>query len=206
MLRPRFIITVLTAPAAFLLAACGDQRTPTEATRATTPSTALRDALDPGHIGGIVAHDACDPATFNGQFGPGTCVKEGRTTLGDFVAQVSETHAAKGWHLTSDNATAQLGVDILGNNIGGEVHTFTAVRQFGDGSIFGPLNDVLGDPVVANECMQLDDDDLVPSGGKYAIEAEKLASVVDADGIARVQCCIHPWMRTEIHMQGAALN
>ena len=206
MLRPRFIRTLLAAPAAFLLAACGDQRTPTEAARANTPSTALREALDPGHIGGIVAHDACDPATFNPAFGPTTCLKEGRTTLDAFVAQVSETHAAKGWHLTSDNATARLGVDILGNNVGGEVHTFTAVRQFGDGSIFGPLNDVLGDPVVATECGQLDSDDLVPSGGKYAIEAEKLASVVDGSGIARVQCCIHPWMRTEIHMQGAAVN
>jgi hypothetical protein len=206
MLRTRSIHTALTATAALLLAACGDQRTPTEASGASTPSTALRDALDPGHIGGIVAHDACDPTTFNGMFGAGTCVKEGRTLLGDFVAQVSETHAAKGWHLTSANATARLGIDILGNNVGGEVHTFTAVRQFGDGSIFGPLNDVLGDPVVANECTQLDDDDLVPSGGKYAIEAEKLASVVDANGIARVQCCIHPWMRTEIHMQGAAVN
>jgi hypothetical protein len=61
---------------------------------------------------------------------------------------------------------------------------------------------VLGNPVVANECLQLDPDDLVASGAKYAIEAEKLASVVDADGIARVQCCIHPWMRTELHLKG----
>ena len=204
MLRPRFIITVLTAPAALLLAACGDQSTPTEATRAATSATALRDALDPGHVGGIVAHDACDPATFNGAFGAGTCVKEGRTTIEAFVAQVSATHAAKGWGLTSANATAQFGVDIQANNVGGEVHTFTAVRQFGDGSIFGPLNDVLGDPVVATECTELEADDLVPSGAKYAIEAQKLATVVDGDGIARVQCCIHPWMRTEIHLHGGA--
>lgn len=205
MLRLPLIRTLLAAPAALLLAACGDQTTPTETTRANAPSTALREALDPGHIGSIVAHDACDPATFN-TFGPGTCVKEGRTTLDAFIAQVSETRAAKGWDLTSDHATARLGVDIQGNNVGGEVHTFTAVRQFGDGSIFGPLNGVLGNPAVATECADLDSDDLVPSGGKYAIEAEKLASVVDGSGIARVQCCIHPWMRTEIQMQGAAVN
>ena len=204
MLRPRFIITVLSAPAAFLLAACGDQAAPTESAHVNTPSTALRDALDPGHVGGIVAHDACDPATFNGAFGPGICVKEGRTTIDAFVAQVSETHAAKGWDFTSASATAQIGVDIQGNNVGGETHTFTVVRQFGDGSIFGPLNQVLGDPVVANECTQLEADDFVPSGGKYAIEAEKIASVVDADGIARIQCCIHPWMRTEVHVHGGA--
>jgi hypothetical protein len=198
------IITVLTAPAVLLLAACGDQSAPTDATRANTPSTALADALDPGHIAGIVAHDACDPATFNDAFGIGTCVKEGRTTIPAFVAQVTATHAVKGWDLTPDNATARFGFDIQANNIGGEVHTFTAVRQFGDGSIFGPLNDLLGDPVVATECTDLDADDLVPSGGKYAIEAEKLASVVDGSGIARVQCCIHPWMRTEVHIHGGA--
>jgi hypothetical protein len=205
--RPTLIAVIAAAtPAILLLAACGEQRTPTEATRAgTLPAAINADALPPGHSAAIVAHDACDPATFNAAFGPTTCLKAGGTVLPDFVAQVSQNHSAKGWGLTPENATARFGVDILGNNVGGEVHTFTAVRQFGDGSIFGPLNQVLGDPVVANECLQLDPDDLVPSGGKYAIEAEKLASVVDGDGIARVQCCIHPWMRTEVRLKGAAL-
>jgi len=28
-----------------------------------------------------------------------------------------------------------------------------------------------------------------------------LAAVTDADGIARVECCIHPWMRTEVRVK-----
>jgi len=48
----------------------------------------------------------------------------------------------------------------------------------------------------------LEGDDIVPSGGKYLIEANELDEVADASGIARVQCCIHPWMRTEVRMKG----
>jgi hypothetical protein len=47
----------------------------------------------------------------------------------------------------------------------------------------------------------LDEDDLVASGGKYLIEAGELEDVVDGSGIARVQCCIHPWMRATVRMQ-----
>jgi hypothetical protein len=187
--------------ASFVLAACGEQRTPTEVAHTKNSPVALTDGLEPGHAGGIVAHDACDPLTLNATpFGPRTCLKEGRTTFDDFIAQVIATQSAKGWHFTSDEPTARLGNDMLGNNVGGEVHTFTPVRQFG-GSIIDPLNELLGNPVVAQECRQLDDDDLVAAGAKYRIEAEELAAVVDASGIARVQCCIHPWMRSEIQMK-----
>ena len=91
------------------------------------------------------------------------------------------------------------GVDILGVNVGGEVHTFTPVKEFG-GGLIQILNDLSGNPVITPECSAVDDDDKVAPGGKYQIEAEELAASVDADGIARVQCCIHPWMRSEIHM------
>lgn len=204
--RSTRIASIFVAPAVFVLTACGDQRTPTEATHTAARAVAINaDALGPGHSGGIVAHDACDPATFNQtEFGPRTCLKEGRTTFPQFIAELTATQAAKGWELTPGNLTARFGVDIQGNNIGGEVHTFTPVRQFGGGFI-QVLNDLTGNPVPAPECLQLDDDDKVPAGGKYAIEAEKLASVVDASGIARVQCCVHPWMRTEVRMQHAAL-
>jgi len=195
----------IAAPAVFLLAACSDQRAPTDVSRSTTQDVALsREVIGPGHTAGIVAHDACDPETFNAtKFGPGTCVKEGPTTFQEFFAEVVANHAAKGWHLTPETATAQFGSDLLGNNVGGEVHTFTPVRAFG-GSIIPELNEAIGNPVVAEECKNLDDDDKVASGSQYRIEAEELAAAVDGDGIARVQCCIHPWMRTEIHLHGAA--
>jgi hypothetical protein len=129
-------------------------------------------------------------------------VNPGNVTLGEFVAELQNTHVAKHWNFTPGELTARLGVDLLGNNVGGEVHTFTPVKEFGGG--FLPLlNDLSDNPVPAAECLTLDDDDKVPAGGKYLIEKEELAEVVDASGIARVQCCIHPWMRATVRMQHA---
>ena len=203
--KTRFAGLAVVLPFAAVLTACSDQRTPTESTGASPATVALsRDENGPEHIGGIVAHDACDPASFNAQFGDGTCVKEGHVTLENFIGQLQTTHVAKGWSLTPDELTARLGVDILGNNIGGETHTFTPVKAFG-GGFFEPLNVLTDNLVPAPECLTLDpDEDLVKAGDKYLIEKEELAEVVDASGIARVQCCIHPWMRATIRMQHGA--
>jgi hypothetical protein len=81
------------------------------------------------------------------------------------------------------------------------VHTFTPVHQFGGGFV-DILNQLSGNLVPAPECLNLEEDDAVASGAKYLIEADELAEVTDAGGIARVQCCIHPWMRTEVRMKG----
>lgn len=199
--RSAFFPTLaLAIPAVLVLSGCGELRTPTDATPATTPSIALSTAQGPETIGGIVAHDACDPETFNASpFGPDLCFKQGRVTFDDFVAILTAQQSVPEWHFTSDHPTARLGVDILGVNVGGEVHTFTPVKQFG-GGLIQILNDLSGNPVITPECSAIEDDDKVAPGGKYQIEAEELAASVDADGIARVQCCIHPWMRSEIHM------
>ena len=59
--------------------------------------------------------------------------------------------------------------------------------------------------VPAPECLTLDPtEDLVAAGAKYTIEKEELAEVVDDSGLARVQCCIHPWMRATVRMQHGA--
>jgi hypothetical protein len=127
-------------------------------------------------------------------------VKHGNVTLDEFVAELSATKAVQRWNFTPSQLTARLGVDLLGNNVGGEEHTFTPVKQFG-GGIIDFLNGLAGTPVKAQECLTLDEDDMVASGGKYLIEAEELGDVVDGAGIARVQCCIHPWMRATVRMQ-----
>ena len=192
----------LATPAVLLLAACGEHRAPTDATRAGSLTAALsREDAGPKHAGGIVAHDSCDPASFNAALqNPEACVKPFQTTFQDFIAELTATKTVRDWRFTPEQLTARLGVDLLGNNVGGEEHTFTPVKAFG-GGIIPPLNALSGNPVEVQECKTLDEDDMVPSGGKYLIEAEELAEVVDADGIARVQCCIHPWMRTEVRMQ-----
>src|SRR5262245_13644047 len=65
-------VLVVAIPAVLTLAACADQRVPTESTRASAASDALSSGTIGGdHVAGIVAHDACDPLTFNQtKFGP----------------------------------------------------------------------------------------------------------------------------------------
>jgi hypothetical protein len=192
----------VAVPALLFLAACGEGRAPTEVARAGPSSAALsRGEQGPQHAGALVAHDSCDPASFDAAIAPGTCVKNGNTTFSEFVAELESTRAVRDWRFTPEQLTAHFGVDLLGNNVGGEEHTFTPVRQFG-GGVVPFLNQLAGTPVVAQECQSLDDDDMVESGGKYLIEAEELSEVADNNGIARVQCCIHPWMRSTVRLKG----
>jgi len=202
----RLTVSVLAVatPAVLLLAACGEQRAPTEVARAGSVTAAL--SREDQHAGAIVAHDSCDPATFNAALeDEDACVKPGQTTFQEFIAELTATKTVRDWRFTPEQLTARLGVNLLGNNVGGEEHTFTPVKTFGGGFI-AILNNLSGNPVAAPECLNLDEDDVVPSGGKYLIEAEELADAVDGNGIARVQCCIHPWMRTEVRMKGGQIN
>ena len=88
---------------------------------------------------------------------------------------------------------------MLVRNVGGEPHTFTPVRQFGGGFI-PDLNGLSGNPVPAPECLNIPALDFVPSGGQSLISAAALASVAD-NGIARIECCLHPWMRAEVQLK-----
>jgi len=116
------------------------------------------------------------------------------------IAELQATGDARDWRFTPDQITGRFGVGLRGHNVGGEAHTFTPVHAFAGGFV-DVLNGILNlQP--APECLTLEEDDVVPSGGNYLIEADELADVADASGIARVQCCIHPWMRTEVRMKG----
>jgi hypothetical protein len=197
--RQNFTALALAVSSLLTLAACGDQRAPTE-TRPLNPKVAL--SREDQHAGTIVAHDKCDPATFNAALmDEDACVKPGNETFQAFIAELQATGIAHSWRFTPDQISGELGIGLGGNNVGGEEHTFTPVREFG-GGVVPILNQLSGNLVPAPECFQLDEDDFVPSGGKYLIEADELAAVTDASGIARVECCIHPWMRTEVRMKG----
>ena len=198
--RQKFPALAFAAFSVLTLAACGDQRAPTEVTRSPNPTVAL--SKEDQHAGAIVAHDNCDAASFNAALqDPDACVKHGHQTFQSFIAELQATQVARDWRFTPDQITGRFGVGLLGNNVGGEEHTFTPVAQFGGGFV-DILNQLTGNLVPAPECLSLDEDDVVPSGGKYLIEADELDEVADASGIARVQCCIHPWMRTEVRMKG----
>ena len=196
--RQNFPALALAACSVLTFAACGEQRAPTEVTRSLNPTVAL--SREDQHAGAIVAHDNCDPASFNAALqDPNACIKHGHQTFQQFIAELQANGAARDWRFTPDQITGRFGVGLLGNNVGGEEHTFTPVHAFGGGFV-DVLNGILGlQP--APECLTLEEDDVVPSGEKYLIEADELDEVADASGIARVQCCIHPWMRAAIKIK-----
>src|SRR5262245_17958971 len=95
MRRPRALAGLVMLSPAMLLLACSDRPVPTEASRAALPTSAL--ARQAKHVGSIIGHDACDPASFNAMFGDGTCINPGPTTLDEFFAELTETQNARGW-------------------------------------------------------------------------------------------------------------
>ena len=134
--------------------------------------------------------DDCETNSFNAILGPGGCVGNGTTTFQAFIAELTATHTAAKWLFAPTFLETAAGKQLIAKNRGGEEHTFTRVAQFG-GGIVPALNALSNNPVVAAECMNLEEDDFVPSGGVYR---ERLTDA----SVQRFQCCIHPWMRTTV--------
>ncbi len=154
--------------------------------------------------------DDCDVASFNAAFGPGTCVGDGRTTVDEFIAQLTANgnvanRAAKGWAFKpgSFHIDADEHVDAVSR--GGEFHTFTEVAQFGGGCVT-PLNDLLGLTAVP-EC----DGVLVTPGVPGPVPPAFIATGVPPGGQLPVaglspgehkfQCLIHPWMQSVVDVR-----
>lgn len=136
----------------------------------------------------ILMLDACDPASFNAAVGPGTCVRPGGMSFQQFVTQLGRHRTVPAWRFSPDviHVAAEVTLPIV--NLGGEVHTFTEVAEFGPG-IVPPLNALMGltGPPVP-ECLGLGPSDFVPAGGWTTHTFEPGES-------AKYMCCIHPWMR-----------
>ena len=153
------------------------------------------------HAGAIIGHDSCDPATFAAALGdPNACNKPGPTTFQEFIAELAATQTARTWRFNPLQATTHAGEALLVKNVGGEAHKFTPVEQFGGGFI-PILNDLSGNPVPAPECLNVPGLDFVIGGGSSLISGAALAAVADADGIAKIECCLHPWMRAEVRIK-----
>ena len=73
------------------------------------------------------------------------------------------------------------------------MHTFTRVAKFG-GGIIPFLNDLAGTPNVVPECLDAGPSEFMLPGG---IDSETL----DQAGDIKYECCIHPWMRTTVHVR-----
>jgi plastocyanin len=147
--------------------------------------------------GTVDIFDACDPVTFNGALGEGTCTQlptVATITLDDFEAQLTAQKTVPEWRFDPTTIVITAGGTVTATNLGGEKHTFTEVAHFG-GGILPALNQASGNPVEAPECAALKDTALI------APEASFTTAHILGNGSHNFQCCIHPWMRATVTAQ-----
>jgi hypothetical protein len=158
----------------------------------------------------ILMRDACDPVTFNAIVGPNTCVagQHGTTPFALFIAELQQDHIAGGWRfnplldasagtfkLMTLNLTA--GQQTVIQNLGGEIHTFTRVKEFGGGNV-PPLNALSGNPIPAPECSLAESATNVIVGAGTSLAGPTAGTSALPEEVTKWQCCIHPWMRMTV--------
>src|SRR4051812_30536603 len=143
----------------------------------------------------VSIQDDCDPASFNAALGAGACSRQGTTTFAQFNSELNANHQVLAWRFVPNNLTIRVGQRLTETNIGGEVHTFTEVAQYG-GGIVPALNQASGNTTVAPECQQLSADDMIAAGTTHTGDVETTAKT------ELYQCCIHPWMRATVTITG----
>lgn len=145
----------------------------------------------------IRMYDDCEATSFNAVLGDGACIGNGHTTFGEFIEELEETQDAHKWLNQPSAIHANVGRPTLIENLGGEVHTFTRVANFGGGFVV-ELNGISGNPVPAPECLNFGAIVFIPAGASE--DGPTAGSAGLPVGTSRFQCCIHPWMRTVIEV------
>jgi hypothetical protein len=192
-LQPLFVL----AGVALVFIGCENRTQPVgpstvEHARSTSATAVVQPATPGGSQHVVTMFDACDPETFNAEIGPGTCIRAGGVRFDKFIEQLSKHHSIGAWHFAPPNVSMRVGQFLVAKNLGGEVHTFTEVEEFG-GGIVPFLNETIGLTTVAPECTQLGPDAFIAPGA-FSSEKEEEA------GVEKYQCCIHPWMRAEVRI------
>ena len=160
----------------------------------------------------VLITDDCEPVSFNLAF-PGSCSGSGKTTFDKFIAQLTEHQNAFRWMFAPRESTMPVGKTLGLGNTGGETHTFTRVAEFGGGFVL-PLNVLSANPVPRPECTT--GEVLVPGvmlkprpdgpANIFIEPGEEEEGPTAGDAIlpaghtVKFQCCIHPWMRTEMRV------
>jgi len=154
----------------------------------------------------VVALDECDPDTFNtvlGESGGGFCHNVSlslfgfATKLSDLLNGAENGTPDPGWDFEPDRVTIHKDDVLSVVDQGGEPHTFTEVKAFGNGFL-PPLNPGSATSVIP-EC----------AGGFSTVAVAKTrilqGSHLDITGLSKgkhlFQCCIHPWMRMEVDVK-----
>jgi hypothetical protein len=152
----------------------------------------------------VHARDYCDPVTF-AAIGCHRDPATGLITLAGFGAELASEKSVGAWRFVTSPTNADQGASITVTNLGGEIHTFTRVKEFGGGFV-APLNAGSGNNVPAPECAKVVNGNLVPqppSDNNIFLPAGASATAQVQQGeLAHFQCCIHPWMRTTIDTRG----
>ena len=170
-----------------------------------TRARAQGNGNSPG-IAQVVALDECDPESFNAalsESGGGFCHNVSlaafgyATSLSDLLMGAETGSPDPGWDFEPDQLTIKQGTIVSVVDQGGEPHTFTEVKAFGNGFL-APLNPGSATSVIP-EC----------NGGFKNIAVARTRVVqgsrLDVIGLSKgkhlFQCCIHPWMRMEVDVK-----
>ena len=191
----RFLSGSTFMTTALLLAGCTDASRTAGPRLDRTAAAVASHALGAGTAARIVSMmDACEPASFDAALNdPNACSRNGGVRFDQFIAELQRNGTAGAWHFAPPEMSAPAGATIDAVNRGGETHTFTHVAAFG-GGIVPVLNALSHNPVPAPECTMLEGDDFVAPGHVY----QEMIGSADTE---LFQCCIHPWMRTVVHVQ-----
>jgi plastocyanin len=190
-----FIVAAIAVPTLLSLGCESSRPTmPASTASARAPGESASLDRDANRTRAVALRDACDPATFDAATGPRSCVRKGNgMPFQTFIAVLTHNQSVGAWKIDPDQLEAGPGTMIVATNLGGETHTFTRVAAFG-GGIVPILNTLSGNPMPAPECS--------PATIQFLAPGASVEATVANDGTELYQCCIHPWMRMEVHQHG----
>ena len=149
----------------------------------------------------IAVLDECDPDDAEAWAPTGGCtLEDGDVSFAEFQAMRFSPLALSiighmAWRTDPTYLRVEPGRTVRVTNDGGRGHTFTEVAQFG-GGVVPPLNQGL---TGAPECLNAGNVASTTLDPGDSLEVTNLPI-----GDHRFQCCIHPWMRTQVKVEDRA--
>jgi plastocyanin len=134
----------------------------------------------------IFLRDQCDPTDL--EWVGGCRLPKGNVTVAEFQAAFMEHGGHPLWRFSPIATTVESGETLQIVNVGGRVHTFTRVAEFGGGVVPG-LN---GGKPTRREC-QPPLVRILPEG--------TLPITFTGSGEQLFMCCFHPWMQSVIQVR-----
>jgi plastocyanin len=144
----------------------------------------------------IELRDQCERESFDAEFGAGFCAyanpsRDGSVSLAEFRAELADGGHGAWWNRKRE-ITLDRGDRLRATNVGGIVHTFTEVAQFGAGCIPEWNQAVPGQPSVC---------DFTQFGATLVPQGSTSTAVTPTVGRHLFQCLVHPWMRTVVTVE-----